>query len=122
MNLRSRQNLNSHQELEIASKGGNTQLVGALESIREQSLDIASQSNIISRTMSDTSMDRKQSRDMHQPPTSASKGKSVNPYENIGVTMNYNMKLQYLYTNAQDAKIYQDPMKRYVVKIAHIFS
>ena len=63
-------------------------------------------------------MDLNRSRDMHPPYSSANTGKLENPFDRPSVDLSYNVQLQFLYKNAQGVKIYLDPIRQYVVKIA----
>ena len=55
---------------------------------------------------------------MHPAYSTVNKGKLENPFDKPNVDLSYNVQLQFLYTNAQGAEIYLDPMRQYVVKIA----
>ena len=121
MFLRSGRHLSNRQESKTASRvptqGSGTRLVvGNLESIQESVSD--SQFDTDSRTTSEILMGHNKSRDMHEAYSNANTGKSVNPFESTYMKLNYNVKLKFLYINAQGAKIFQEPLRRYVVKIA----
>ena len=57
---------------------------------------------------------------MHGAPFGMSRGKSINLFDTPRVESSCNSKLEFMYINTQGAKIYKDPMNRYVVKIADI--
>ena len=123
MLLRSGRYIN-RQESDTASRaptrGSGTQSVGNLERISESLKD--SQSDSISLTESDRSMDRNGSQDMHPSQTNAGKSATSNPFERRSWGLNFNVKLQFQYANAQGADIYKDPMGRFAVKIPDVLS
>ncbi|KAI5079974.1 hypothetical protein GOP47_0005453 [Adiantum capillus-veneris] len=113
--------LGSKAASRVPTQGSSSPSLGNLDNIVEDSCDY--QLETISRTLSRVSMDHEESQDMHPQASTFTRPISLNPFEthdDEGLALN--TKLQFVYTNAQGAEIFKDPLQHYVVKIANIVS
>lgn len=104
----------------VPTQGSGTQSVGNLVDIAETFSE--SQSETLSRTTSSLSMDNVGPSNSHPLTPNRTPTRSFNPFEADTMGLPLNVRLQYVYTNAQGAEIFRDPQQRYLVKIADIFS
>lgn len=102
-------------------EGSGTKSIGKSADLQESSSDSLSETSS-QATTSTMSQNWVALSNVHPFTSIGTPSRSLNPFEVDNIVLPLNVRLQYVYTNAQGTDIYRDPKQRYVVKIVDVVS